>query len=525
MPMIEATGETAHWLPETGVALLEGSIGDVLRRNARLWGDRPALIWPQADELSWLSYADLLVRAEHLARWLLDRIESGDRVAIWGINSVDYAVLLQACCLSGTIAAPFNPGWSDEEVAYARDLVEPKICFAGIDGRRISLADRAAVLFDCALHSLEGAMSLEGRDTGVLAAVDPAQPYLIQFTSGTTGRAKGATLSHRAALLGGWLGLGRQGYPASEEDVWMTPVPLFHVSGACSVSLGALSVGGAYVLLGRFDPDQAVKALAEAGVTRMGGVPTMIYDVLRHPDLPEKVAIEVVGMGGSNVPPSLVRAVEERTGGVVCNVFGQSECPAITAVEAEDDLETKTSTIGRPVAHAEVRIVDPETGATCACDEVGEICVRGPMIMDGYWGDPEATAATIDADGFLHTGDLGSMARDGICRIHGRHRDLIIRGGENIYPIEIENALMQHEAVDKAAIIGLPDERLGEIVGAVVMLLPGADADEAALHAHLSSRISYFKLPAKWLFVDDLPLTSTGKIRKVELPVLFARDA
>jgi fatty-acyl-CoA synthase len=254
----------------------------------------------------------------------------------------------------------------------------------------------------------------------------------------------------------------------------------------------------------------------------MGGVPTMWIDLLRRPDLPKDAGVKVVSLGGASVSPQLVREVAERLGAVCQIGYGQSECSIATTTAAGDDLSTLTETVGRPLPHVELKIIDRATGRTAALGEVGEVCIRGPMTMDRYWGDPAATAETIDAEGFLHTGDLGAMAADGVCRIHGRAREVIIRGGENIYPAEVEDALLRNPAVALAAVVGVEDERWGQRVGAVVKLKPGAAADPAALEAHAAGWVAHFKVPRDWRFVDALPMTASGKIRKVELEGLFA---
>jgi fatty-acyl-CoA synthase len=510
----------AHRLPDRGIDLITGTIGDKLRANATRWPNRPALIWPEGSGVGRMSYAELLGRAEHLARWILDHADPGGRIAIWAINSVDYALLLYASALAGTILAPFNAGWTDAEARHAHDLVEPSLFLAGIDGRGEKLIDRASDIARCPVLEIAAAAVASPADAArPLPIFDSSHPYLIQFTSGTTGRAKGALLSHRAALLGGWLTL--QCDDASERDVWLTPAPFHHIGGSCSISLGALSVGGAFVVVERFNAAQIVSLMKPSGATRMGGVPTMWYDILRQPDLPLDVDLRVVTLGGANVPAALIREIEERTGAVVTNVYGQSECPVICSTLPSDDVETKTQAVGLPVPHVEVKIVDTASGATLERGQAGELCVRAPIMMDGYWASPEATSRAIDSEGFMRTGDLASMNELGVCRIHGRASEMIIRGGENIYPIEVEDALLLHPAVAMAAVIGVPHPRLGQEVAAVVKLLPGAAADRSGLAQHAAGLVSYFKVPTHWRFVDVMPMTASGKIRKIDLASLF----
>jgi fatty-acyl-CoA synthase len=500
--------------------VIEGPIGDVLRRNADQWGDRAALIWDGAGGVEQMSYAQLLGHAERGARWLLERAEPGDRLAAWSVNRVDYAVLLFASALAGVVATPFNPGWSDAEARHAVALTEPRLMFTGVDGRRASLFPRAQSVASCPIFDLSEVMSLRPNDEArALADLPPSHPYLIQFTSGTTGRAKGALLSHRAALIGGWQAMNCA--DPDETDVWLSPAPFHHIGGSVSLLMGVLVAGGANTIVERFDANTVVSLLRSVKPTRMGAVPTIYFDVLRHPAMREDFKVRVMGVGGASVPAVLVRELEARTGGTVSIVYGLSECPAATVTSPQDDVLIKTETVGRPVPHLAVKIADPATGETLACGEVGEICLRGPSVMDGYWGDSGATAGAFDAEGFLHTGDLASMAPDGVCRIQGRAKEMIIRGGENVYPAEVENALLQHPAVDTAAVIGLPHERLGQQVAAVIKLRAEAHATEAELAAHTVGLVSYFKAPTRWLFVDAVPMTASGKVRKIDLPSMF----
>jgi fatty-acyl-CoA synthase len=520
MPLLDPGAGLAHWAPEHGAPLIEGSIGDVLRRNAARWGDRPALIWSGEAGVERMDYAQLLARAERGSRWLLERMEPGDRLAGWSSSRVEYAVLLYACALAGVIATPYNPGWSDAEARHAVALTQPKLIFTGLDGRRIPLRERALAGLSCPVHDLSEVMSLRPADDArPLPALGPSDPYLIQFTSGTTGRAKGALLSHRAALMGGAQALDVAA--PDETDIWLSPAPFHHIGGSVSMLLGVLVAGGANTIVERFDANTVVSLVRAVRPTRMGAVPTIYFDVLRHPDMQEDFKIRIAGVGGASVPAVLVRELEARTGGAVSIVYGLSECPAVTITSPDDDVVIKTETVGRPVAHMAVKIADPVTGETLACGEVGEICVRGPSVMDGYWGDPQASAAAFDAEGFLRTGDLASMAPDGVCRIQGRAKEMIIRGGENIYPAEVEGALMRHPAVDTAAVVGVPHERLGQQVAAVIKLRDGAQAGAEALAAYTAGLVSYFKVPTRWLFVEALPMTATGKVRKIELPALF----
>jgi fatty-acyl-CoA synthase len=420
-----------------------------------------------------------------------------------------------ASALAGTILVPFNPGWADAEAAHALSVAEPAVLFAGRDARGRDLAVRAQALAACPVIDLARTPALQPRGRPALPAVGPLDPYIIQFTSGTTGKAKGALLSHQAAILGGWLRPRLEG--ADEHEVYLNPVPYHHVGGSCAVILGALSLGGAFTVLDRCDPAGLAALIKPSGATRMGGVPTTWFDLIDHPGLPPDAAVRSVTLGGASVPPELVRRIARRLDARCAIGYGLSECPIASATLPDDPPQVLAETVGRPLPHVELKVVDPASGRVLAPGEVGEIRIRAPMCMSGYWRDPAASAAAFDADGFLRTGDLGSMAADGVCRIRGRAVELIIRGGENIYPAEVETVLLRHPAVAMAAVFGLPDARLGQRVAAAVSLKPGAAADVAELKAHVARSVAHFKTPAVWRVMDELPLTASGKVRKLAL--------
>ena len=334
----------AHWPADTSAPLIEGSAADLLRLRAATRGDEPAILIPTADHrLEPITYRALLGLAETCARWLLEHVQPGDRVAIWSRNALESAVLQHASGLAGTILAHFNTAWADGEVAHALALVEPAVLFVGVDGRSHPLEGRARSLAKCPVVDLFSVFSLRAAGPErELPDVRAEDPYLIQFTSGTTGRSKGALLSNRAAILGGWLRPLLDG--ADEEDIWLNSVPFHHIGGTCAVILGALSVGGAFVMLERYDPTQLAALMEPSRATRMGGVPTMWYDLLDRSDLPDKAHLKAITLGGASVAPELVRRVRERFGVESAIGFGQSECTIATGTRLGDSDEVK---IGR----------------------------------------------------------------------------------------------------------------------------------------------------------------------------------
>lgn len=521
MTVTSLTGP-AHFPPEQTIPLMEGNIGDALRRTAKRFPDRPALAWAAEEGVQRMSYAELLERSEKVAAWLLERAAPGDRIGIWSRNCVDWVLLEYGCILSGMVVASWNPGWTDFECEHARDLTEPALLFVGCDTRGVSLHERAA-----SLAGPDRTFALE--DVGQLAAgceprnlpsCDPSDTFLIQFTSGTTGRAKGAALSHRAALNAGWLRAAMA--DADETDVWCNPIPLNHMGGAISMVVGAMTIGSCYIVMHRFDPGEYLRMMHACGATRIGGVPTMILSLVEQPGwTPETFGIRSIGSGGAQVPRPLIERLMREFDAPVIVTYAQSECPLISATLPSDGAGIVSETVGRPAPHVEVRICSLQTGETLALGEIGEVCVRGPLVMNGYYRMEEATARTIDGEGFLHTGDLGSLDGGGYLRIQGRAREVIIRGGENIYPAEIEDSLIDHPDVHAVAVVPIPDERWGQVVGAAIQSREGRSPNPAELEAHVAKRVAHFKVPRRWLFVDAFPLTPSGKIRKVEVEAMF----
>lgn len=509
----------------TTAPLLERTVGDQLRIQADRLGDRPALRWADESESGStrsLGYAELLVAAEVAASEIARHAAPGERVAIWARNSPEWVVVEHASALAGTVLTPFNTAWTDPEVEHALRLTAPRLLIVGPDSRGADIDDRAAALgagIGCRSLPITSIRLRPEPEPFAAPEVSPDAPFLIQFTSGTTGRAKGATLSHRAALNGGHVRALTLG--ADEADVWLNPVPLHHVGGSVVIVLAALASGGTYVVMPRFDPVAQVALMRETGATRTGGVPTMFHALLEVPGGEAVLAtLASIGLGGTSVPPSLVERLQD-LGASVSVGFGQSECPLVTQSDPDGDAVHVATTVGVAVPHTDLRIVKDGTVATRG--EIGEVCVKSPLTMLGYWDMPDATAEVFDDDGFLHTGDLGSLDDDGVLRISGRARETIIRGGENVYPNEVEDVLLRHPAVVAVAVIAVPSDRWGEAVAAVVQLTSdGATPDELAGHA--AQALAHFKVPRHWRFVDALPLTASGKIRKVELVELFDGD-
>ncbi|GAA4471125.1 class I adenylate-forming enzyme family protein [Phytohabitans houttuyneae] len=508
-------GPLSQWKATPAGETVEEPVGQVLARQVAAGPDRPALYWPEAGALASMTYAELGEAAHRLGRAMAGQARPGERVAVWSRNSVPYVLLEYASALAGLVFVPFNTAWTDAEAAHAVRLTRPALLFAGPSYAGDSLAPRAG-----ALDGGTPVVDIEALEQwaataapGELPEVAPDQPFLIQFTSGTTGRSKGAVISHRAALNGA---LQRNRHDViGDDDVWLNPVPYHHIGGSCFVILGGVLDGGAFVVMQRWDPAEVLRLLGLGVINRIGGVPTMLVDILaKLGDAARDAGLRSVALGGATVTQPLVDLVGKALGVPVLIGYGQSECPLITSTHIADDPATIGGTLGRPLPAADIRIADPESGAVLPVGTPGEILVRAPYMMSGYWDMPEQTAATITPDGYLRTGDLGEMDGSGFLTFRGRSRDVIIRGGENVYPAEVEEILLEHPGVAGAVLVGVEDARLGERVAGVVVRQPGSEVSGAELAAFLAGRVAKYKIPVAWRFVESFPMTASGKVRR-----------
>jgi len=513
----------AHWPADESEPVVEQTIGDALRAAAAVHGARPALVeGVVAPEPRRWSFADLLDESERVARALLTRFSPGEHVAVWAANSPEWVFLEFGAALAGLTLVTVNPAYLAAELAHVLGqsrasgvVVQDR--HRGRDLRQVVAEARADLprLREVIPLSEWDAFLAQGRADGPLPPVLPRDIAQIQYTSGTTGFPKGALLTHRglannARFYARVIGAGAQ-------DVWVNPMPMFHTAGCGLVTLGALQTGGVHVLPPAFDPQEMLALFEAEGGTVMLSVPTMLIRMLDHPDAGTRnlSSWRLTTLGGAPVPPELVRRAQTELGVKVAIGFGQTEAsPYITHTLPDDPHPDWIATVGRPLPQTEVKVVDPLTGDTLAVDEVGEICARGCGLMLGYFDQPEATAAALDAEGWLHTGDLGSMDATGYCRIQGRLKDMIIRGGENIYPREIEDILFTHPAVSSVSVVGIPDREWGEQVAAFIQLRAGGQADEAELSAYCRARLAAYKVPRLWRFLDQFPQTASGKIQK-----------
>jgi acyl-CoA synthetase (AMP-forming)/AMP-acid ligase II len=496
--------------------IADQTVGGLLRETAGRAPDTLALV---AGDREW-TYAALLEQSERAAHALLARFEPGERVAIWANNIPEWVILELAAGLAGMTIVTVNPALRAQELAHVLGQSRADGIFLVPSYRGSPMAE----MLEEVRGDLREVISFTDWDAFCdapprsLPDVDPGAAAQIQYTSGTTGRAKGAVLHHRGIVNNARLAYERIG--AEPGLVQLSPMPLFHTAGCAMSVLGSIACAGTLILPPSFEPGLMLELIEAHRPACILGVPTMLIACLDHPRFAttDVSSVRVVITGGAVVPPALVRRVEVSFDARVSVVFAQTEAsPVITQTAPGDAAEDRAATLGRPLPHTEVKIVDPRSGETVAPDAIGELCTRGYHVMAGYFDDPEATAAAIDADGWLHTGDLASMDARGYCRIGGRLKDLIIRGGENIYPREIEQVLFEHEDVADVAVLGVPDETWGEQVAAFIRPAEGRTPDPDALFAYCRERLAPHKAPRHWTFLDEFPLTPSGKVQKYML--------
>ena len=508
--------------------LLEFTLGGLLREAAESCPDRLALITAESDpaERRQWTYAELYADALIVARALRERFEPGERVAVWAPNIPEWVLMEFGSALAGTILVTVNPAYRPEELAYVLNQSRSAGIFVlphfrgnpmlqSVDRVRGECSElREVIRFD----EWEAFMESGRASDAELPEVLPGDATMIQYTSGTTGFPKGALLHHRGLVNNGAHTIDRMG--VEEGSVWITTMPLFHTGGCVLCVIGAVARKATQVLLEQFEPGLVLEMIETFGAQAMLGVPTMLIALLEHPDFARRdlSSLRAMTSGGSTVPEALVERFEQGLGVDFTIVFGQTECSPVASMTCpSDSVADKGTTLGPPMPHVEVKIIDTESGETLPVDTMGEYCTRGYHVMHEYFEMKEATAETIDSEGWLHTGDLCSMDERGYTKVEGRLKDMIIRGGENIYPREIEDALFQHEDVAEVAVVGLPDERMGEVVGVFLRPVAGRQIQKKRLFDYLREQLSPQKTPSLWFVVDAFPLTGSGKIQKFAL--------
>lgn len=512
--------------------LLETTIGQALAETTEKFGDHEVLVDVPAGR-RW-TYREFLKDVRTIASNLLAKgLKPGDRVGIWAPNRWEWFLTQFATAEIGVILVNINPAYRLHELEYALVKSEVRCVIAA---ERFKDSMYAEMLAEVAprcdalemiliMESDEFAELLEGEISPqvaeIAASLTPNDPINIQYTSGTTGFPKGATLSHRNILNNGYFVGETVEY--TDADRVCTPVPFYHCFGMVMGNLGVITHGACTVIPGpAFKPDEALAAVEQEKCTSLYGVPTMFIAELALPNFDDYdlSSLRTGIMAGSPCPAEVMRKVIDRMHmSEVSIAYGMTETsPVSMQTRPDDSLERRVGTVGRPLPHIEVKIVDPATGETLPPGETGEFCTRGYSVMLGYWNDDAKTAEAIDADGWMHTGDLAVMDADGYAQITGRIKDMIIRGGENIYPREIEEFLYTHPDIVDAQVVGVPDEKYGEELMAWVKLRDGVyDFTAEELREFATGKLSRHKIPRYVHVVDEFPMTVTGKVRKVDM--------
>jgi fatty-acyl-CoA synthase len=514
--------------------LWEMTIGQVLDRTVERWGDSLALVsLHQSERYTWRELCD---QADRVARGLWSiGIRPGDRVGLWSTNCVEWVMLHLGCARAGAILVNVNPAYRAHELAFTLRKSRMKALFLW---ERDSRSEYAQILAE-ARHgqSLQlehviifGTAAWEEflrAQCEVRAAIQPEDVANIQYTSGTTGMPKGVMLTHRNQVNNGRM--LAQGMRYTERDRICVPLPMYHCFGCVIGTMSALASGAAIILPNWcFDARATLEAVEAEAATALYGVPAMFISELSLPEFKNYslASLRTGMMAGAPCPVEVMKRVmcemhcRELTIG-----YGQTEStPVVTMSATDDPVELRVSTVGKALPCTEMKIVSPLDGSTVPTGEQGEVCARGYMVMKGYDDEPEATARAVDSEGWLHTGDLGVMRDDGYIHLTGRAKDMIIRGGENVYPREVEEFLYGHPKVAEVQVVGIPDERLGEVVLAWIRLKSGESATEEEIRRHCEGQISYFKIPQHIRFVDGFPMTVTGKIQKFKIREIETKE-
>ncbi|UUW90338.1 AMP-binding protein [Pimelobacter simplex] len=529
--------ELSYAAGETTTPLLEETIGANLERTVARWPDREALV-EVASGRRW-TWREFDAVVDEVARGLLGLgIEQGDRVGMWAPNCAEWTIVQFAAAKAGAVLVNVNPSYRTHEFAYAVNQSGLRLLLAATS---FKTSDYRGMVDEVTgkgeVPGLERTLYVDSDDWQALLeagrglpadalaerqrALSPDDAINIQYTSGTTGFPKGATLSHRNILNNGFFVTELIGF--TEQDRLCIPVPFYHCFGMVMANLGCVTHGATMVIPAPgFDPAITLQAVQDEKCTGVYGVPTMFIAMQNTPGFADfdLSSLRTGIMAGSICPVEVMkRCINEMHMAEVSIAYGMTETsPVSCQTRADDDLDRRTATIGRAAPHVEIKIVDPVTGETVPRGEPGEFCTRGYSVMLGYWTDPDKTAEAIDADGWMHTGDLAVMREDGYANIVGRIKDMVIRGGENIYPREIEEFLYTHPDVEDVQVVGVPDQKYGEELCAWIRVRPGAaPLDAAAVKEFATGKLAHYKIPRYVMLVDEFPMTVTGKIRKIEM--------
>ncbi len=548
-PKIVPDDGLSHVVGSNDVPLLEETITALLRRTAEQHPDRDAAVFCEPG-ITW-SYDQLSRRVDRFAAGLLALgLYKGDRIGIWSPNRPEWLIAQFATARVGLVLVNINPAYRRAEHEYALNKVGAK---ALITASNFKSSDYIEMLRDLApeletatpgrldakrlpelrtviqlgetpvagTFSFNDVMERGGggqrhRLDAISDALSPHDAINIQFTSGTTGSPKGATLTHHNIVNNGYFCARAMGLTA--DDRLCIAVPLYHCFGMVLGNIACVSAGSTMVFPGEaFDPSDSLEALHNENCTAVHGVPTMFLAIVNHPDFGKYnlKSLRTGIMAGAPCPIELMkRVVSDMHAGEITIAYGMTETsPVSFQSDADDPLDRRVATVGRIHPHVEVKVIN-ETGATVPAGEQGELCTRGYSVMQGYWDDDERTAETIDSDGWMHTGDLATIDAQGYCNIVGRVKDMLIRGGENVYPREIEEYLFRHPKIESAQIFGVPSAKYGEEICAWIILKDGQSATEEEIREFCDGQIAHYKIPRYIRFVKEMPMTVTGKPQK-----------
>lgn len=538
----------SHVKGDTTHPVWHRTIPDLLKETVGRFGDREALVFLQHG-VRW-TWAEFDAEVDRVAAGLNAMgLEKGERVGIWAPNRPEWLLVQFATARLGLIMVNINPAYRLHELEFALNKVQ---CRALILADRFKSSDYVAMIRDLAPEldrAAPGALQAEKlphlrwvvrmgeepspgmitfdqiRELGteedlraldaISGALDPEDAINIQFTSGTTGNPKGATLTHKNILNNGRYAAGRM--RLTEADKLCIPVPMYHCFGMVLGALACVAGGSTMIFPAEaFDPRSTLEAVSTEGATGCHGVPTMFVAMLAEPDFDsfDISTLRTGGIGGAPVPREVMRKLVELGVTELLNMYGMTETSPVSFINHwDDDMEARTGTTGRLTDQLECKIID-EDGKVVPVGVQGELCTRGYSVMLGYWDDEEKTREAIDGEGYMHTGDLATFDEEGYCRITGRVKDMLIRGGENVYPREIEEFLFTHPDVVQAQVFGVPDPKMGEEVAAWLVMKPGAAATEEDIREFCRGQIAHYKIPRYVSFREELPMTVTGKPQK-----------
>jgi len=540
--------------------LLYCTIGEYLKETVTKYPETEALVAPWRDErYTYREFYDICRRAGK--GFMKLGVARGDRVAIWATNYPEWVITQFATAIIGAILVTVNPAYRTHELEYCvRDsqsqtllligsfktsdylsmfyqvCPEVKTAKAGeIKSERLPYLKNVIFLGKEAhegMYNWEDLLEMGGDVTDEElkereASLDPDDVINIQYTSGTTGLPKGASLSHRNILNNGFF-IGEY-MKFTSKDRLCIPVPFYHCFGMVLSNLACITHGATMVLPAEyFEPLAVLQTVEQERCTALHGVPTMFIAELERPEFSQfdLTTLRTGIMAGSPCPIEVMKKViDQMHAREITICYGLTECSPVTNQTATDDsLEVRCGTVGRPLPYVEVKIIDPETGKTVPMGEPGELCARGYLVMRGYYNKPEETAEIIDEAGWLHTGDLAEMDENGYCKIVGRSKDMIIRGGENVYPREIEEFLYTNPKIKDVQVIGVPDRKLGEQIAAWIQLKEGQKATDEEIQNFCKGKIAHYKVPKYIKFVDDFPMTVTGKIQKYKMREITIKE-